>query len=412
MLILGGGGRQLLPLIQAAKNEGYYVILVGNIKKNPGIDICDKHYEEDCTNLAKVMEIAKKEQIDGVLGNAEYAMKYVAAVAEELGLIGNTRNAVATLNSKYKFRQICKECGLYTPKSFLTESFDKVLEIAEKEAIRFPIIIKPEVCSASRGTTIIRSFKEIKKAKVYWDICRDFSSSRKVVVEEFLEMESQNNILDGDIFVHNGHILWNGLFSSKHSEKAPLFPMTQSYPLNLSDKRRQEIKEALTRIIEKAEVTYGALNIEGFYTNTGKLFFIEINARQGGNGIPYMIKKHCDIDYCKLLVTTAVGDDTYFDEVVNSKHCGRIVSRQQCFWHAEADLSNGIYEGLNISSEIKPFITNIEEFLKVGNIILPAKKGTDYVALVDLEFDTMERQFSFVKDIEKHIYPKVRINGN
>ena len=77
LLFLGGGGRQLLPLIQSAKTEGCYVILVGNIKVNPGIDICDKHYDVDCTDLGKVIEIARNENIDGVLGNAEYAMKYV-----------------------------------------------------------------------------------------------------------------------------------------------------------------------------------------------------------------------------------------------------------------------------------------------------------------------------------------------
>lgn len=261
ILILGGGGRQLLPLIQAAKNEGFYVILVGNMKKNPGIGICDKHYEEDCTNLEKVLDIAKKEKIDGVLGNAEYAMKYVAAVAEKLGLIGNSSKAVHILNSKYEFRNLLKEENLYCPKSFLTESFENAIELAKEEEFSFPAILKPEVCSSSMGTTVINNLEELYEAKDKWSSCKDFSNTKKVVIEEFVKMPSLDYIIDGDIFVHHGEIIWNGLFSSKRSEHARLFPMTQSYPVKLTEIQQEKMKSAFTKIIKAAGVTYGALNV-------------------------------------------------------------------------------------------------------------------------------------------------------
>ena len=342
LMILGGGGRQLLPLIQASKNEGYYTILVGNINKAPGIDICDKHYNEDCTDVDKILEIARNEKIDGVLGNAEYAMHYVSEVAGKLGLIGNPVKAVDLLNSKAEFRNLTKNLGFYAPKSVLTESFSDVLVKVDFEHISFPIVMKPEKCSGSSGTTVINSKKELKKSEWKWNICRDYSKTKKVVIEEYVKMADLTNVIDGDIFVHRGKIIWNGLFSNGRSKYDILFPMSQSYPINLDEKQMTEVKESLCALIKNAGITFGALNIEAFYTEDDKLFFIEINARQGGNGIPYMIKKHCGIDMSRLLVTTATGDDTYFNDVLTTKHCSRLVSRLQCFWHAEAGQYNSI----------------------------------------------------------------------
>ena len=62
IMILGGNKAQV-PLIKAAKDEGYIVVLCDNTKTNPGIALSDIHYEVDFMDKAKILDIAIKENI-------------------------------------------------------------------------------------------------------------------------------------------------------------------------------------------------------------------------------------------------------------------------------------------------------------------------------------------------------------
>ena len=124
--------------------------------------------------------------------------------------------------------------------------------------------------------------------------------------------------MDGDVFVYNGHILWNGLFTSIRSSYAPMVPTTQVYPIVLDDKRIQIVKEAVSVIFSNAGVKFGEYNIEMFFDSSDRLFVIEINVRQGGNGIPGTILKHSNINFTKLLVSLSVKDERYYQEVKES----------------------------------------------------------------------------------------------
>ncbi len=86
ILILGATENQV-KLIKTAKNEGYYVIVCDWTNDNPGIKLADKHYQVSTLDREAVLEVAKKENIDGVISNSEPAMENVSYIAEKLNLI-------------------------------------------------------------------------------------------------------------------------------------------------------------------------------------------------------------------------------------------------------------------------------------------------------------------------------------
>ena len=115
LLILGANNGQI-QLIKAAKEEGYYVIVCDYTDDNPGLPFVDKHYQVSYLNQEAVLSIAKKEKIDGVIGNTDPAMPMVAQIASQLGLIGNKPECIDPFISKSAFRRLQEEVGLYCPK--------------------------------------------------------------------------------------------------------------------------------------------------------------------------------------------------------------------------------------------------------------------------------------------------------
>lgn len=310
ILILGGNTHQL-PLITAAQNEGYHVVLCDYTTTNPGIALADTHHQENFMHREEVLRIAQSEGVRGIISNSEAAMPVVAYVSEKLGLVGNTLASVETLTSKKKFRDLQHKLGMFAPECVISSSFGEALE--EAKSLKFPAVMKPEQSSGSRGTTRIESWEDMKGCAEQWEACSKFSRSGQVVIEEFVDMPSLDDVIDGDIFMHNDIFLWDGLFTSKRSKYAPTIPSTQTYPPVLTNEELDEVKASISAILKGAGITFGEFNVELYYTSEHKLFCIEINARQGGNNIPVMVRKHSGIDMYKLLVTTSMGHDDYLN---------------------------------------------------------------------------------------------------
>ena len=308
ILILGGNTAQV-PLITAAKNEGYHVVLCDYTTTNPGIALADTHHQENFMNREEVLRIAQSEGVRGIISNSEAAMSVVAYVSEKLGLVGNTLASVETLTSKKKFRDLQHRLGMFAPECVISSSFGEALEKAK--TLKFPAVMKPEQSSGSRGTTKIESWEDMKNYAEEWKTCSKFSRSGQVVIEEYVVMPSLDDVIDGDIFMHRDKFLWDGLFTSKRNKYAPVIPMTQTYPPVLSTDDLAEVKDTISALLRGAGISFGAFNVELYYTSGHKLFCIEINARQGGNNIPVMVRKHSGLDMYKLLVTTAMGHDDY-----------------------------------------------------------------------------------------------------
>ena len=100
LLLLGGSAQQVVA-IETAKRLGYYTILCDYLSDNPGQYVADKFYLESTTNKEKILEIAAKEKIDGIVAYAsDPAAPTAAYVAEKLNLYTNPYESVKTLCNK------------------------------------------------------------------------------------------------------------------------------------------------------------------------------------------------------------------------------------------------------------------------------------------------------------------------
>ena len=287
LLILGGAEAQV-PVIQAAKKEGYYVVLCDWTTTNPGIKYADKHYQVNTLDTDAVIRVAVEENIDGVISNSEPAMLNVSRIAKELHLRGNSIACMETLLSKDRFRSLQEAAGVYAPKHYLAENETDFLNAAEK--MPCPFVVKPAASSASRGTTVVSSY-DPEGLKALYRINTDYSWNDQCMIEEFVDMPSLT-MIEGDLFVLNKEILWDGLFFTTRSRITPMLPMTYSLPLRTDPIQLSEIQSTLVKILDAAGFTFGELNVEMYFTQDNRLFVIELNPRQGGAGIPAFIFHH------------------------------------------------------------------------------------------------------------------------
>lgn len=399
ILILGAANDQL-PLILKSKELGYYVIVCDRTTTNPGLKFVDKHYQVDYMDRETILKIAKEEQIDGVISNSELVMQNVAYVCEALGLRGNSLESIRNLGEKDLFRKLQKDAGVFAPKQADVSSEEEAVEAIRD--MKLPVLIKPCRNSASRGIFKIEYFDESLIKKSFADSLKN-SWNQNVSIEEFVEMPSMT-VIEGDIFIYDGKILWEGLFHNLRSPLAPMVPMTDISPLFLSQEKYRLMQESVARIFRVANIRFGSFNIEMYFNSTGDLFVIEINTRQGGVGVPKYIEEYTGIDYSKLLVSLCVDDYSYCDILRQAKFkIAKNLTRHVVF--ARRD---GVFDELYIDDEIKKYITNIEMIASNGVCVKKCQNGTDAIARVDLEFSSFEEQQKYAYDIENYIYPRLR----
>lgn len=115
ILLLGGSAQQVIA-IETAKKLGYYTVLCDFLTDNPGQYVADKFYLVSTTDKDAVLEVAQKENVDGVLAYAsDPAAPTAAYVGEKLELPTNPYSAVDVLCNKDRFRAFCKTMDLMRP---------------------------------------------------------------------------------------------------------------------------------------------------------------------------------------------------------------------------------------------------------------------------------------------------------
>lgn len=398
IMILGGGSNQI-GLLKAARNCRYIVILCDKNPNCVGRSLSDSFYEVDTIDNEKLLKIAIKEKINGIISNSEAIMENVAIIASELGLRGNSRESISILNSKEMFRDFQQEIGLYAPKHAIVENIDELSSVLSD--FEFPIIVKPVKCSGTRGTEKFESL-DVERIRETVNSCMNYSRNKKCAIEEFVEMSSLI-VLEGDVFLNQGKIFFGGLFFTQRSKELPMVPMTYMSPYIDSEKHMRIIEETLIEIFNKLKIQHGQYNIEAYFNKDDLLFIIEINARQGGHGLPAYVKLATGIDLDKALVTTAVGDDEYFDTIMNEQFEQKYATRHTIFGNKD-----GFFNGLHISEDIRPYVVSIELEKKIGAPVEKRKNGSSYIGFVNLVFENYELQHKYSENIEGYIYPIIR----
>ena len=356
ILLLGGSAQQVVA-IKTAKRLGYFTVLCDFLTDNPGQYEADKFYLVSTTDKDAVLEVAHKEQVDGVLAYAsDPAAPTAAYIAEKLGLPGNPCQSVEILCNKDRFRKFLLENGFSAPKANGYASVEDALN--DKVYYEYPIIIKPVDSSGSKGATVLHSEEEGLTDAL--EFAFSFSRCHRVIVEHFIE-KKHPYLLGGDVFIEDGKIvLWGLLNCHRDNSVNPLVPVGKSYPLQLETEDVQRVKETLVSMVERLGIRNGSMNVELVVDKSNRVWPIDVGPRSGGNMIPDLLGDMFGVDIAEMSVEAAMGTAIK----------GNIHEPNRFYaTHNLHSNKNGTYKDIVFSPDIEPYIYRECLYKKAGDAV-------------------------------------------
>ena len=119
-IMLLGGIRYLLPVIEAAHKQGYFVITADYLPDNIAHKYSDKYVNVSIVDKEAVLKAALEEQIDGIMSfGVDPGVISAAYVQQQMNLPAfGPYESVVILQNKDKFRTFLKENGFNVPWAF------------------------------------------------------------------------------------------------------------------------------------------------------------------------------------------------------------------------------------------------------------------------------------------------------
>ncbi len=399
ILLLGGSAQQVIA-IKTAKELGYYTVLCDYLSDNPGQYVADKYYNASTTDVEAVYQIAKDEQVDGILAYAsDPAALPAAIVAERLGLPTNPAKSVEVLGLKYPWRQFLHNNGFACPKVYSFHP-DTTLEDVKENAkdFTFPVVVKPTDSSGSKGVTVLESWDGLEQAIVWAD---SYSRNKVLLVEEYIQ-RGFPSVIGGDIFVWNGKVvLYGEMECLRDLVHSPLIPIGEMLPAGINTSQRNNIYKELQKIVTVLGIRFGELNIEIILDKNDNVHFLELGPRAGGNMIPIQLSDAYGIDLVKANVQAAMGEKPEFLEQP-------VKSLPGCFMHYVLhSYEAGTFKGVEIDERIAKNVYRQVIYKQEGDPVEVFDGAGKALGIIFLHFDTVEQMEDFCKNYNNLIRIKL-----
>lgn len=303
IMILGAGIYQV-PLIETAKKMGLYTIVVSIPGNYPGFALADKVYYENTVDEDKILEIAKKERIKGIVTTGtDVCMKTVGRVCDAMGLNGLSYESSKIAVDKMLMKQKYEEYGVRTARFRKVFFSDTDMKKTVQE-LTFPLIFKSVDSSGSRGIVRVDSFEEFDSAIAY---VQENTRKDYFLIEEFIEGEE----FGAQAFAYDGNvsfILPHGDYVF-HGDTG--VPIGHYAPYNLSEEVIEDTKIQLRRAVKAMGLDNCAINAD-FILKNGKAYVLEIGGRCGATCLAELVSIYYGFDYYEKILRTALDEDPDF----------------------------------------------------------------------------------------------------
>ena len=281
-LMLLGGLRYLVPVIEEAHKLGAYVITADYLPDNIAHKYSDEYCNVSIIDKEAVLKAAQDLQIDGILSHAvDPGVVSAAYVAEKMGLPFQTSyEAACILQDKSLFRQFLMKNGFNCPHAKgYTNAEDALKDV---DYFNWPVIVKPVDSAGSKGVTKVVDPKDLPSAIEFALSC---SISKNFIVEDFLDIVGYQS--SADIFTVDGKLVYPTYSDQLFDKNAanPYTPAIEIWPASMEQSYQDNLSEQLQRLFTVLDVKTGIYNVESRVCSNGKAYIMEVSPRGGGNRI-------------------------------------------------------------------------------------------------------------------------------
>lgn len=376
-LMLLGGMRYLVPVIEAAHKLGVYVITCDYLPNNIAHKYSDEYCNVSILEKDKVLEKAKELKIDGILSFAcDPGVVTAAYVAEKMGLPSSgPYESVEILQNKGKFRKFLTENNFNVPVAKQYTDIETALN--DIEMFNWPVIVKPTDSAGSKGVTKVEEKDKLKDAINY---ALKFSHSNEFIIEDFLEKVGDSS--DCDSFSIDGKLKFVSFSAQKFDENCenPYTPAAFTWPASISKIHQEELTNEIQRLLTLLNMKSSIYNIETRECTNGKAYIMECSPRGGGNRLAEMIRYMTGVDMITNIVKSALGMEL---DVIEQKEIKD--NWAEIILHSEKE---GIFEKLWISEEISSNIVENDLWIETGTHVGGFSGANEAIGTMVLKFDS------------------------
>lgn len=376
-LMLLGGMRYLVPVIEAAHKLGVYVITCDYLPNNIAHKYSDEYCNVSILEKDKVLEKAKELKIDGILSFAcDPGVVTAAYVAEKMGLPSSgPYESVEILQNKGKFRKFLTENNFNVPVAKQYTDIETALN--DIEMFNWPVIVKPTDSAGSKGVTKVVKKSELRDAINY---ALKFSHSNEFIIEDFLEKIGDSS--DCDSFSVDGELKFVSFSAQKFDENCenPYTPAAFTWPASISKEHQEELTNEIQRLLKLLDMKNSIYNIETRECTNGKAYIMECSPRGGGNRLAEMIRYMTGVDMITNIVKSALGMEL---DVIEQKELKD--NWAEIILHSEKE---GTFEKLWISEEISSNIVENDLWIETGTHVGGFSGANEAIGTMVLKFDS------------------------
>lgn len=376
-LLILGGDHFAIPVVEAAKQQGYYVITCDYLPDNVAHKYSDEFANFSTTDKEGILKYAREKKIDGICTFTDSGVVTTAYVQHHLGLpkIGPL-DSVEILQNKDRFRSFLTKHGFNVPQAKGFYSVDDAM--SESYWFPWPVIVKPTDSAGSKGVTRVDRVENLRPALEYAML---FSVSKHIIVEEFIEKEGCSS--DSDCFSINGHLVVATFSAQRFDEKAhnPYTPSAFTWPSTFGARVEEELRSEVQRLLTLLCMNTTVYNVETRIGKDGKAYIMEVSPRGGGNRLSEMVMLSTGADMITAAVRAAVGDEISISQNELDGHWAEIIL------HSD---KTGDFSELFIAPEFEKYVQERDLWVKEGDHVEVFSGANKAIGTLVLRFSTAE----------------------
>ena len=215
-LLIIGGEANIVNIVNEAKKMGVYTIVTergGTNARLPAKLVADEAWDIDYSDMETLVIKCREAGVNGVMsGYSEGKVLCAATLSQLLGTpFYATPEQIEITRNKRVFKTLCQQHGVPIPQEYCASG---VMNDAEKDAVVFPVIVKPADYGGRIGITVCYDRETLDRAV---EEARNCSVSGTVVVEEYvsgIELTAIYTIADGEIslsIINDKHLSKEGV---------------------------------------------------------------------------------------------------------------------------------------------------------------------------------------------------------
>ena len=338
-LLITGGSHSEYPIIQAAQEQGWYVISTGNDEGALGHLTANKYVKGDFSDKEWVLSLAKEEGVQAIISGAnDFAYLSTAYACEKMGFPGHDNYETAkTIHIKNRFREMTESIGVKTPK--IRKCYNESDVINAIKDIGFPLLTKPVDLTGGKG---VKKCNEIDETIEAFHEAMNVTRKSYIILEEFVSGTCHGMTA----LIKNNRVVWYIIDNEQYGINKYLV-LGACSPSDIPQYAEFTLIDDIEKIAKHCKLVDGLFHVQFILNQDSYPILIDPCRRIPGDLYVLLAKFTTGVEYPAEIVKAECGEELQDYYVKEHNFIAR-----ECIMASR----KGIIKEVHIEDELKPLI--------------------------------------------------------